>query len=173
MERAGLESFAVCKGMVTWVMVYSVHDSLIFEDTKHLHHLWIQEPFLELQSPSTAGKAFFCCFRILCVSLVLLSLEKGTATHSSILWLSNSHTHTHTQCYSSPRGASVKESACQGRRHRRHWVRKIPWRRKWHLIPVFLPGKSHGQRSLAGYSPWGRKESDTTEPLNTLTLVYF
>ena len=85
MERAGLESFAVCKGMVTWVMVYSVHDSLIFEDTKHLHHLWIQEPFLELQSPSTAGKAFFCCFCILCVSLVLLSLEKGTDTHSSIL----------------------------------------------------------------------------------------
>ena len=95
MEHAGLESFAVCKGMVTWVMVYSVHDSLIFEDTKHLHHLWIQEPFLELQSPSTAGKAFFCCFRIHCVSLALLSLEKGTATHSSILWLSNSHTHIH------------------------------------------------------------------------------
>ena len=35
-----------------------------------------------------------------------------------------------------------------------------PWRRKWHPTPVFLPGKSHGQRSLAGYSPWGHKESD-------------
>ena len=42
-------------------------------------------------------------------------------------------------------------------------VRKIPWRRKWELTSVFLPGKSHGQRSLAGYSPWGGKESDTTE----------
>ena len=40
------------------------------------------------------------------------------------------------------------------------WVRKIPWRRKWHDTPVFFPGKSHGRRSLSGYSPWGRKESD-------------
>ena len=43
------------------------------------------------------------------------------------------------------------------------WVRKIPWRRKWQPTPVFLPGKSHEQRSLAGYSPWGCTESDTTE----------
>ena len=43
---------------------------------------------------------------------------------------------------------------------------KIPWRRKWHPIPVFLPGKSHGWRSLVGYSPWGCKESDTTERLH-------
>ena len=39
------------------------------------------------------------------------------------------------------------------------WVRKIPWRRKWQSTPVLLPGKSHGQRSLVGYSPWGHKES--------------
>ena len=45
------------------------------------------------------------------------------------------------------------------------WVGKIPWRRKWQSIPGLLPGKSHGQRSLVGYSPWGRKESDTTERL--------
>ena len=38
-------------------------------------------------------------------------------------------------------------------------------RKKWQLTPVFLHGKSHGQRSLVGYSPWGCKESDTTEPL--------
>ena len=43
------------------------------------------------------------------------------------------------------------------------WVRKIPWRRKWQLTPVFLPGESHGQRNLVGYSLWGRKELDTTE----------
>ena len=42
-------------------------------------------------------------------------------------------------------------------------VWKIPWRRKWQPTPVFLPGKSHEQRSLAGYSPWGSKESDTIE----------
>ena len=46
------------------------------------------------------------------------------------------------------------------------WVGKIPWRRKWQPIPVFLLGKFHGQRSLAGYSPWGHKESDMTEPLS-------
>ena len=43
------------------------------------------------------------------------------------------------------------------------WAGKIPWRRKWQPTPVFLPGESHGQRSLAGYSPQGRTESDTTE----------
>ena len=42
------------------------------------------------------------------------------------------------------------------------WVRKIPWRREWQPTPVFLPGKSHGQRSLMGYSPWGHKELDMT-----------
>ena len=41
------------------------------------------------------------------------------------------------------------------------WVRKIPWKRAWQPTPVFLPGESHGQRSQAGYSPWGHKESDT------------
>ena len=43
------------------------------------------------------------------------------------------------------------------------WVGKIPWRRAWQSAPVFLPGESHGQMSLAGYSSWGRKESDMTE----------
>ena len=46
------------------------------------------------------------------------------------------------------------------------WVRKIPWRREWQPTPVFLPGKSHGQRSLVDYSPWDRRESDTTERLH-------
>ena len=49
---------------------------------------------------------------------------------------------------------------------RKTWVGKIPWRRKWQSTPVLLPGKSHGQRSLVGYSPWGSKESDTTERLH-------
>ena len=40
---------------------------------------------------------------------------------------------------------------------------KIPWRRKWQPTPVFLPRKFYGQRGRAGYSPWGRKESDMTE----------
>ena len=58
-----------------------------------------------------------------------------------------------------PAGLSGKESTWQCRRHKRcefdPWVRKIPWRRAWQPIPVFLPVESHRQRSLAGYSPWG------------------
>ena len=66
-----------------------------------------------------------------------------------------------------PGGASGTEPVCQCRRLKRHrinpWVRKIPWRRKWEPAPVFLPEESHGERSLAGYSPWGREELDMTE----------
>ena len=75
-----------------------------------------------------------------------------------------------------PGGTSGKEPMCQCRRHKRPgfspWVGKIPWTRAWQPTPVFLPGESHGQRSLAGYSPWGHKESDTTEPLNTACQLY-
>ena len=63
--------------------------------------------------------------------------------------------------------ANGKEPTYQCRRHKRHrfdpWVGKIPWRRAWQPTPVFLPGESHGQRSLEGYSPWGCKELDTTK----------
>ena len=47
---------------------------------------------------------------------------------------------------------------------------KIPWRRKWQPTPVLLPGESHGGRSLVGYSPWGHKESDTTEQIHFTSL---
>ena len=54
-----------------------------------------------------------------------------------------------------------KEPTCQCRSLRRRrfdpWVGKISWRRAWQPTAVFLPGESHGQRSLAGYSPWGYK----------------
>ena len=46
------------------------------------------------------------------------------------------------------------------------WPLGISWKLEWLPTPVFLPGKSHGQRSLVGYSPWGCKESDTTEQLS-------
>ena len=66
-----------------------------------------------------------------------------------------------------PRWLSGKESTSQCRRCGfSPWVGKIPWRRKWQPTPVFLAGKSHGQRSLEGYSTWGCKESDRTEWLN-------
>ena len=57
-----------------------------------------------------------------------------------------------------PSSSVGKESTCQCRRPRFDpWVRKISWKRKWQPTPVFLPGKSHGLRSLLGYSPRGRK----------------
>ena len=63
-----------------------------------------------------------------------------------------------------PRG---NRPTCQCKRHKRSgfkpWFGKIPWRRAQQPTPGFLPGESYGQRSLAGYSSLGRKESDTTE----------
>ena len=67
-------------------------------------------------------------------------------------------------------GSGGKEAVCNaGDPGSIPWVGKIPWRREWQPTPVFLPGEYHGQRSLVGYSPWGCKESDTTE---RLTLEY-
>ena len=60
-----------------------------------------------------------------------------------------------------PGGTSGEEPSCQCRRQKGRgldpWVGKIPQRRAWQLIPVFLPGESHGWGSMAGYSPQGRK----------------
>ena len=64
-------------------------------------------------------------------------------------------------------GSDSKESACNAGDLSLTWVGKIPWRRAWQPTPVFLPRESHGQRSLVGYSPRGRKESDTTDRLST------
>ena len=115
------------------------------------------------------------------------ALEKEMATHSSVLaWripgtresdgLPSLGLHRVGHDWSDfaaaaaswvPGGTSGKEPACQCRRRKRRgfspWVRKIPWRRKWQPTPVSLPGESHGQRRVAGNSPWGRKESDMTE----------
>ena len=107
------------------------------------------------------------------------SLEEGLTTYSSILawripWTEetgglqsvesqraghNWATFTHFTL-----GSSGKEPSCQSRRCKRcefdPWARKMPWRRAWQLTPVFLPGESHGQRSLTSYSPWGHNWSD-------------
>ena len=80
-----------------------------------------------------------------------------------------------------PRGLSSKKSTCQCRRHKRHgfnpWVRKTPWSRKWHGEGNGNPlqhsclENPHGQRSLAGYSPWGHKQLDPTEGVCTRTVA--
>ena len=64
-----------------------------------------------------------------------------------------------------PGSANGKDSTCHYRRCKRHdfdpWVRKVPGGGNGNPLQYFLPGKSHGQRSLEGYRPWGHKESDT------------
>ena len=76
-----------------------------------------------------------------------------------------------------PGGSMLKNPPAHARRRRRlrfnPWVRKIPWRRKWQPTPVFLHGKFHGQGSLAGYSPYDCKESDTTENTSVIKLSGF
>ena len=72
-----------------------------------------------------------------------------------------------------PAGSDGKESACNaGDLGSIPGVRKTPWRRAWQPTPVFLPGESHRQRSLVGYSPWGHRESDMTERLSTAQHKY-
>ena len=86
---------------------------------------------------------------------ILLTIMEVVVIFQAFLWLSD------------------KESTCQCRRCRRlgfnPWVRKIPWRRVWQPTPLFLPGESHKQRSLVGYSPWGHKKLDRTEQLSSHT----
>ena len=69
-----------------------------------------------------------------------------------------------------PGGSEGKASACNGGNLIEPkfdpWVGKAPWRRKWQPTPVLSLGKFHGQRKLAGYSPWDHKESCTTEQLH-------
>ena len=69
-----------------------------------------------------------------------------------------------------PGGSDSKGSACNvGYPGSDLWFGKIPWRKAKQLPPIFLPGEFHGQRSLAGYSPWGHKESDVTKRTHTHT----
>ena len=87
------------------------------------------------------------------------ALSQTQITLNNRAWLPTSHSYLLRD--TAPGGTSGKESACQCRRHKRYsfdpWVGKIPWSRKWPPTPVFLPGKSHGQSSLVGYSPQGRR----------------
>ena len=71
-----------------------------------------------------------------------------------------------------PSGSDSKESACKvGDLGLIPGLGRFPWRRAWQPTPVFLPGESHGQRSLEGYSPWGYTESDTTEQLTLFLAI--
>ena len=109
---------------------------------------------------------FLLIFHLYCIMVFLLA-PVIQDTDQRFLQYKNIQTASKSMIQSNLVFTSVKESAC--RRHKRcrfsPWVRKIPWSKKWQPTPVFLPGKFHGQRSLAGCSLWGHKESDTTERL--------
>ena len=81
----------------------------------------------------------------------------------------DTYMYIYTHIHGLPLWLNGRESSSQCRRRRRlsPWVRKIPWKRKWQPSPVFLPGKSYGQRSLADYSPWRHRESDTSYQRST------
>ena len=117
-----------------------------------------------------------------------VTLTEGTHTHEKHIWVHAQSSPTlwkpmdlgllHWQKYSLPSellGKCVCVCVCVSVHvywpTLDSWVWKIPWGREWKYTPVFLPGESHGQRGLAGYSPWGHKESDRTEQL-TLPLIY-
>ena len=91
------------------------------------------------------------------------SLQKEMASHSSVLAWEIPWTEE-------PGGLQSMGSVRVGH----NWLTSLSlftfmhWRRQWHPTPVFLPGKSHGQRSLVGSGPWGHKESDTTWWLSTI-----
>ena len=106
-------------------------------------------------------------FDLLAVQETLKSLFKHHNLKGLILWCSAfvmvqlSHPCTSLVAQMVKRLPTMQETQVQS-----SWVRKISWRRKWQPTPVLLPGKSHGQRNLVDYSPWGGKESDTTEWLH-------
>ena len=94
-------------------------------------------------------------------------MEEGMATHSSIL------------ASRIPWTEALGRLQSMGSQRVGHdWATSLSlfifmhWRRKWQPTPVFLPGESHGQRRLAGYSPWGRKELDMTERLSTCSSMF-
>ena len=114
------------------------------------------------------------CDRITCNNLGVFSLYSQHLFDSAVKnFATNGYVDYANMGF--PAGASGKEPTCQCRRCKRlrfdPWVGKIPWRRKWQPTGIFLPGKSHGQKSLAGYRPQGHKQSDTTVHTHLTPLV--
>ena len=105
-----------------------------------------------------------------CITDVALDVTKDAVLpgkHKEHKWVRTNDFNDDSWNLGLTRWFSGKESACQCRTHRTRgsdpWVGKILWRRNWKPTPVFLPGKSHEQRNLVGYSRWGHKEPDMTE----------
>ena len=127
--------------------------------------IWATRKALVLKTLPTFAWRFslwFCCFTFLVVKSWLISTFPQALSLSSIR-TRNTHFWYCSQLFDFPGGSDSKVSAYNAGDRFDPRVGKIPWRRKWQPPPVLLPGKSHGQSILVGYSPWGCKESDTTE----------
>ena len=119
------------------------------------------QPALDLPGASRSGGGPIVSSRR-CGGFYLVPLSRRCEKGKTSVMASTHHPqrkalNTHVMGQDFPGGASGKEPTCQCRRQKRHgfdpWVGKIPWRRAWQPSPVFLPGESRGQRSLAGYNP--------------------
>ena len=132
-----------CQYKFSWVRTYSpsILSLLSFYTPLYWHFTNYYTPFTNL--------------------LIILTLF---TKYDFVLWISIFGTYIERYLlFGLPWGLSGKESTCQCRRRGFDpWIGKLPWSRKWQPTPGFLPGKSHGQRSLEGYCLWVAKESDTT-----------
>ena len=109
-----------------------------------------------LQSYSTLGSPMNCCPPASSVQGDSPGENTGVGCHALFQGIFPAQTWNPRVSYiSCIRQAGSLPLAPPGRPRFNPWVRKIPWRRKWLPTPVFLPGKSYGQGSLAGHSPWG------------------
>ena len=113
-----------------------------------------RSPMLQLYHPQRSG---------FCHPIPSLSHHPDTFLPSASPSLLNGSSPTLLGFPGSASDKNPPASAGDGRHSFHPWGRKIPWRREWQPTPVSLPGESCGQRHLAGCSPWGRKESDSTE----------
>ena len=137
---------------------------------------------LQSRCRTRAERYFFLCIFPSEVKILFkfLSVSKGRYTCRPCVKASGVKRTLKTWWYPCrpPRGAMVKNPPAHAGEKRCGFdlrAGKTPWRRAWQPTPVFLPGESHAQRSLAGYGPWGRKESDMTEhthtPMNNLLKI--
>ena len=125
---------------------------------------WTCQPPQSCQPISSLSLSIYIC---VCVCVFIYSTGVGCHCLLHIDIQIYGFVNIYRYMYGFPGGSVVKNTpANAGDSSLIPWVRKIPWRRKWQCTPVFLPGKSHGQRSLAGYSPQSCKVSDTTERLS-------
>ena len=146
----------------------SLQQSLMASTKAHFQGVFLREAF-----PDHVPLGFSACLRLhssaklhAVITQPLLSqyCVQKMSHLLSLCWDGASSLAWKKEALGFPGGSDGKESACNaGDPGFDPWVGKISWRRAWKPTPVFLPGKSQARRSLVGYSPWGRKESDTID----------